>query len=130
MAVEGVNWHDDEFYVKLDEANNDMTTALGFQILAEAIPHVRRDTGFLANSGYVHSPQESTFAAKTQSRGNREYRTASNPPGNEPDVTYVGFSASYALFVETRYPFLYPAMLRAQGEVGGIVQVVKSEHFD
>lgn len=128
-----VNWFDSDFTLKLEQATDEGLYGIAAQILAEAIPNVPRDTGFLANSGYVNSPINEGFQRQQSrrsprgSKSKRLYETVDQPPQTEETV--VGFAANYAIYVESRTPFLYPAMLRVQGQVGGIIEAAGRKHF-
>lgn len=128
-----VNWFENDFNLRVDAASDQALYEIAAQILAEAIPNVPRDTGFLANSGYVNSPINEGFqhqSSKRSPRGSKSkrlYETVDKPP--QTDQTVVGFAANYAIYVESRTPFLYPAMLSVQGKIGGTIEEAGRANF-
>lgn len=115
-----VNWYADDVKLAVQGVGRDALLAIAFQIIAEAKPDVPVDTGFLRNSDYVVGAGKNTFIAQQ----NDDRRTVPNPPPTEDNEVIAGFAADYAIHVETRHPFLYPALLRVRQQVDGIIKQV------
>ena len=87
------------------------------------------DTGFMVNSVYFVGESESTYAEAnadgpyTNKAGQMVTRQLA-PEAVLPDAyaALVCVGANYAIFQEMALPFLYPALLQAAAETGGILQ--------
>lgn len=118
----------DHVKVVIDEATEQALAAVAFQIEGEAKVRARVDTGFMRNAVYVVTRDGDDY----EQRG-MEAR-AVNPTGEmasraalaDADAAVVA-GAEYSIYVEQRYPFLYPAAELVVGQAGGTAERVYQE---
>lgn len=151
-----VNWHKDRVMLRLRAATEKALAAVAFQVERRTKENIvandQIDTGFMLNSVYTVTPEDSTYG-KAQSRAEnqklKKHRGARRnrarrwtdvtgrmapevtlPESDEP-VAAVVVGAKYAIYQETKQSFLYQALLQVAQQAGGIIQAVaRSEMHD
>ena len=130
-----VDWYVDQVCLAVDGASERMLAGIAHQIEGQAKINIQVngqiDTGFMLNSVYSVTPQESNYGLALAAARSR------NPDGEmAPEQTLpaeagaaVVAGAEYAVFQETRRSFLYRALEQVAGEVGGVIQQVGREAF-
>lgn len=124
-----VNWYAEDVLAVVDGASAEMMEALAFQVEAVAKTKAAVDTGFMRNSGYVVTQGVNTFQARSEEIDGQQHDTVNNPEPAPPNGATVGFAADYSIFVETRQPFLYPALQQVMQTAGGTIESVGKRHF-
>jgi len=131
-----VKWYRQAFEVKLGQATDEIVRKVAFDIQAEAQSNAPVDTGFLKNSIYTVTGGASGYGAANQSgeytngAGQNTKRVLAPERGLDRDVgALICAGASYALFVELKQPFLYPAAKKIVDTVGGTIRRVGKEIF-
>ena len=117
----GVNFnHFEDIANGLEPALSGVVRKTAFDIQAGYQGNAARDTGFMANSAYVVTSEESTYGQGGGAAPKDAYLLPPVEAPSEKTVAYVGVGASYAIFPElgTRFmpaqPAFYPAVDAAQ----------------
>lgn len=109
-----IEWNGEALLQLIDKGLKASVDAVALQVIAEALPDVPVDTGFLRNSGYVVGQNVNTYS------DNGEKNEAPAAVGENEAVA--GFSAEYALTIEINDPYLHPALERVQTQVPSILK--------
>lgn len=129
-----VDWYAENVILKMDDV-----TRRGLEAVAARIDALTKlnitandqiDTGFMVNSVYFVTREDSTYGDVDEGtfldkKGNlveRELAPEADLPEEFQALVCVG--ANYAIYPEMDQPFLYPALLQAADEAGGILEVV------
>lgn len=132
-----VDWFAEDVILKLDDI-----TRRGLEAVAARIDALTKlniatndqiDTGFMVNSVYFATGDDSsyldvetgTFVDKNGNLVDRELAPEADLPDEFEALVCVG--ANYAIFQEMDQPFLYPALVQAADEAGGIIEAVTKD---
>lgn len=114
MAVAGFN-HWGKLALDLKPACQEIVKQVAFEIATDARFLVPKDTGFLNDSIYVGTWDDSTYGAGGMSPPGDSYLLPEEPVPNDMSAI-VGVAANYGEYVEfgtrfmTAQPYFYPAM--------------------
>lgn len=131
-----VNWYSEQVILKLDDVTRRGLEAVAARIDALTKININQnnqiDTGFMANSVYFATKDDSTYlddsGVQINREGNfveREMAPEATLPPDQAALICVG--ANYAIYQEMQKPFLYPALVQAAAEAGGIIEKVAKE---
>lgn len=136
MARKGVAHYQSfakRFRVRIDGATRDLLNeaALTGEGYAKQtmVANNSIDTGFALNS--IHAVLvdgqgvDATTADLPDKHGAMVQRASAGLPTMGDNTSAVGCAAAYAIFIELRAPFLFPALDQVKADFGGIVQVVR-----
>ena len=133
MAKNTLNWYANDVILKLEDV-----TQRGLEAVADRIDGLAKinivdndqvDTGFMVNSVYFVTEKESTYLDDSGTQVNREGNFVEREMAPEADLpkdyaALVCVGANYAIYQEMSNPFLYPALVQAASEAGGIIEKV------
>ena len=131
-----VNWFEEDVILKLDNITRRGLEAVAARIDAltklNIVANDQVDTGFMVNSVYFVSRDQSTYLDDSGVQVNREgnfveRQMAPEAPLPTEYTALVCVGANYAIFQELDNAFLYPALVQAAGEAGGIIEKVAKE---
>lgn len=134
MARSQVDWYGQEVRVRVSNASESFLARIAHQIEAHTkaniVANKQVDTGFMLNSVYVKTPDESGYPAARAAAGARNAQAAMAPEarleGGAKAAVCVG--AEYAIHQERRRSFLYRAAEQVSGEVADVeIQKVACE---
>lgn len=136
MAKKGVAQYQSfakRFRVRIDGATRDLLNeaALAGEGHAKQNMVVNNsiDTGFALNSIHAVLVDGQGVDAATSDlpdkNGDVVQRTSAGLPAMGDNTSAVGCDANYAIYIELRAPFLFPALDQVKQDFGGIVQVVR-----
>jgi len=123
--------HFDKIAEAMDTALQQIPRKGAFDIIADYAAHAARDTGFMANSGYVVTSESSTYGKAGAPTKEGAYLL---PQVASPDDKYTAIAAigaNYAEMVElgtvhmAAQPAFYPAVDRAKPGIEAAVAAVK-----
>jgi hypothetical protein len=132
-----VDWYSEQVILKLDDVTRRGLEAVAARIDAltklNIVANDQVDTGFMVNSVYFATAEESsylevetgTFIDKNGRFVERELAPEADLPGDYEALVCVG--ANYAIYQEMAQAFLYPALVQAAAEAGGIIEKVAKE---
>lgn len=124
-----VNWYEDDVLLVVDEATDELVSRIAFQVEGEAKPNAPVDTGFMRNAIYAITPLGNRRAAAVaEARAVGDGVLAGQPALEEREAAVHG-AAEYTIFQELRVGFLYGALERVAGQVGGMIKAVGRVHF-
>jgi len=128
-----LTWYGSEVSLHFDKMTRRGLTAVAARIdgltKTNILTNDQVDTGFMVNSVYFVAGDESTYhqtdpggqyANKAGQMVARQLAPAAPLPDAYAALVCVG--ANYAIFQEMALPFLYPALLQAAAEAGGLLQ--------
>lgn len=113
--------HFEQLAEAFERATSQIVRKTAFDIQAGYVSRAPKDTGFMANSAYVVTSQESTYGQGGGSAPKDAYLLPEVEKPDDNQTAYVSVGANYAIFVEmgTRFapaqPAFYPAVDAAQG---------------
>lgn len=131
-----VNWYEEQVILKLENITRRGLEAVAARIDALTKININQnnqiDTGFMANSVYFATKGDSTYTDDSGMYTDRQQRTVARDMAPEatlpPDQTaLICVGANYAIYQEMQKPFLYPALVQAAAEAGGIIEKVAKE---
>ncbi len=122
-----------QFRVRIDDATRDLLNEAAIAGAGYAqqnmVANDSIDTGFALNSIHAVLVNGQSVAASTteltDKQGELVQRTSAGLPAMGDTTSAVGCAADYAIFIEIREPFLFPAIDQVKQDFGGIVQVVR-----
>lgn len=134
-----VDWFGEEVLLQLGNIAREGVEAIAHEITAQAVVNITNnnqvDTGFMRNTVYVATREDSTFnetdgdglyVNKLGQQVERNMAPEQPLPAEYDALVCVG--ADYAIFQELEKPFLYPALLAAQAAAGGILKQKAKEN--
>jgi len=131
-----VNWYDEDVLLYVEGQTARAVEALAAHIdgltKINIVQNDQVDTGFMVNSVYFATPDDSTYSDDSGTHINLagnfvERQMAPEAPLPPEYDALVCVGANYAIFQEQQQPFLYPALLQAAAEADGIIEkAVKS----
>ena len=132
MARAKVNWYENDVMLAVEDATDEMLTAIAFQM--EALAKVNApsappgfDTGFMRNAIYALGPDEShRDRAEQDARAVADYDMA-DAPALDPHAAGLHAAAVYTITWEMRYHFIYRAIEQTRADVAaaGTIQEIK-----
>lgn len=128
-----VDWYGERVLLIVADATDEVVNSIALQIEAEAKPNMPVDTGFMRNATYVilagKVPLERGWSSgeyKSNKTGEMVRRGRVNEvPKLKEHTAGVHMAADYSIYQEIRNSFLYNALQKVAGTVGGIVKQVK-----
>ena len=133
MAKGKVNWYTEDVILKLMDTSQRGLEAVAARVdgLAKIniVANDQVDTGFMVNSVYFATEKDSTYRDDSGTQVNREGNFVEREMAPEAElpadyVALVCVGANYAIHQEMAQPFLYPALVQAAAEAGGIIEKV------
>jgi hypothetical protein len=127
-----VTWNGRRLKMQVAEAQELMVDKAAFMVEAQTKLNIQAnqqiDVGFMLNTVYVITPRSDTYSVAWKSghwyspkAGQTVQRDLASPQNAPPDGAVVAVGAIYALYQELKLPFLYPALARVAGSMGGQV---------
>jgi hypothetical protein len=133
LANGRVDWYGEDVILTVDDTTGQVLARIALQVEGQAKVNIQAngqiDTGFMLNSGYTVTDDESTYAealAKASSR-NPEGEMVQQVALPEGVGAAVAFGAEYAVFQELIESFLYRALEQVGPNVEGIIATVARE---
>lgn len=128
-----IEWYLDDLDALLEQSQADILTQLALHGTALVQLAAPVDTGFLrstvqtiAYGGGELSARRERLRSGTTLR--TVTRTAHRVAVTSKTAAAILIAADYAIYVERRTPFIYPAMEHLVAEVGGVVNVVAAHY--
>jgi len=146
MSVKAkVNWRLDKVKATLKDANEEVLKKFAYRIVQRTQENIRDndqiDTGFMVNSIYPIWKDGSDYAsvraqASSHRTGMKSGRSAGDEERMAPEARLeekasaaVVVGANYAIYQESRLPFLWPAAERSAAEFGGTAERIYKENI-
>ena len=139
-----VDWYAEDVVLKFTKLTERAVEMAAFRVDALAKLNINKndqiDTGFMVNSVYVVTAEDSTYATTkpdgvyswsprkhdgASGEAHREMAPEAPLPDGKAALVCVG--ANYAIFQEMANPFLYPALLAVKSEMKGIIETVAKD---
>lgn len=122
-----------QFRVQIDDATRDLLNEAALLGAGYAqqnmVANDSIDTGFALNSIQAvlvgGQAVEATTTELPDKQGELVQRTSAGLPAMGDTTSAVGCAASYAIFIEIKKPFLFPALDQVKQDFGGIVRIAR-----
>jgi len=127
-----VNWYEKDVIAVIEDASDEMLTALAFQTEGYAKVDATVDTGFMRNAIYTipaegavkdMGAKSGTYKSSTTGQMVERNRVATVPK-MPPHTAGVHAAAEYTIYQEMRHHFLYKGLQKAIKNAGGIIKTV------
>lgn len=131
-----VNWYAEDVVLKFTRLSERALEAAAARVDALAkmniVANDQVDTGFMVNSVYFATEDNSTYMDGSGTQINREGNFVEREMAPEASLkdgatALVCVGANYAIFQEMANPFLYPALLAVKSEMKGIIETVAKD---
>lgn len=109
-----LNWRGNQVLAEVKVAKMAILAEIAFAIEAEAKVNINRnnqiDTGFMLNSAYTVTGQDSSFgAARAKAKARNKKAEMGSEASAPKDGAVVAVGANYAIYQEVKKSFLYKA---------------------
>jgi hypothetical protein len=133
MSKNAFTWHGKAIQNRMQLAKRDVLAELAQGARDEAQSRVRVDTGFARDNTLALFPNNGSIAGREEKRqssrtGYLVWRDSAATPPLDANTSAVMCAAIYAIFIEIRFPFLYPAALASVQRFSAIAGSVGSRH--
>lgn len=133
MSQQVVTWHGKELERRFGQLERDALAAFADAAAALAQSRVRVDTGFARENTVALYPGDRSLAGALERRlssktGQLVWREAAASPPMDEHTAALYCAAIYAVFIEIRFPFLFPAAQAVMNAAPGILREVAARY--